>query len=49
MHANSSSGFLTLTLDGTLGDLGLLYKPLKFALRSELASQSTQIIPDSAR
>ena len=46
MHANSSSGFLTLTLDGTLGDLGLLYKPLKFALRSELASQSTQIIPD---
>jgi iron complex outermembrane receptor protein len=46
MHANSSSGFLTLTLDGTLGDLGFLYKPLKFALRSELASQSTQIIPD---
>ena len=47
MHANSSSGFLTLTLDGTLGDLGFLYKPLKFALRSEIATQSTEIIPDA--
>jgi iron complex outermembrane recepter protein len=46
MHANSSSDFLTLTVDGTLGDLGLLYKPAKFALRSEIASQSTEIIPD---
>ena len=46
MHANSSSGFLTLTLNGTLGDLGFLYKPVKFALRSEIATQSTEIIPD---
>ena len=46
MNANSSSGFLTLTLDGTLGDLGFLYKPMKFALRSEIATQETEIIPD---
>jgi iron complex outermembrane receptor protein len=46
MNANSSSSFLTLTLDGTLGDLGFLYKPLRFALRSEIASQSTEIVPD---
>lgn len=46
MRANASSQFLTLTLDGTLGDLGFLYKPLKFALRSEIARQSTEIIPD---
>jgi iron complex outermembrane recepter protein len=46
MNANSSSGFLTLTLNGTLGKLGFLYEPLKFALRSEIATQSTQIIPD---
>ena len=46
MRANASSGFLTLTLDGTLGDLGFLYKPLKFALRSEIATQTTEIIPD---
>jgi iron complex outermembrane recepter protein len=46
MRAESSSGFLTLTLDGALGDLGFLYKPLKFALRSELATQSTEINPD---
>jgi len=46
MNANSSSGFLTLTLDGTLGDLGFLYKPMKFALRSEIATQETEIVPD---
>ena len=46
MNANSSSSFLTITLDGTLGDLGFLYKPLKFALRSEIAGQTTEIIPD---
>jgi iron complex outermembrane recepter protein len=46
MHANSSSGFLTLTLDGTLGRLGFLYEPVKFALRSEIATQSTEIAPD---
>ena len=46
MKANASSGFLTLTLDGTLGDLGFLYKPVKFALRSEIATQTTEIIPD---
>jgi outer membrane receptor protein involved in Fe transport len=46
MNANASSGFLTVTLDGTLGDWGFLYKPVKFALRSELATQSTEIIPD---
>ncbi len=46
MKANASSGFLTLTLNGTLGDLGFLYKPVKFALRSEIATQSTEINPD---
>ena len=46
MHANSSSGFLTATLDGTMGKLGFLYEPLKFALRSEIATQSTEINPD---
>ena len=46
MNANSSSGFLTLTLDGTLGDFGFMYKPVKFALRSEIATQETEIIPD---
>jgi outer membrane receptor protein involved in Fe transport len=46
MHANASSSFLTLTVDGTLGDWGFLYKPAKFALRSEIASQTTEIIPD---
>jgi iron complex outermembrane receptor protein len=46
MNANSSSGFLTFTVNGTLGDLGFLYKPLKFALRSEIATQTTEIIPD---
>ena len=46
MRANASSSFLTLTLNGTLGDFGFLYKPVKFALRSEIASQSTEIIPD---
>src|SRR6478735_8434260 len=46
MKANSSSGFLTLTLDGTLGDWGFMYKPVKFALRSEIATQETEIVPD---
>lgn len=46
MKANASSGFLTLTLDGTLSDWGFMYKPAKFALRSEIATQTTEIIPD---
>jgi len=46
MNANASSGFLTVTLDGTLGNWGFLYKPAKFALRSEVATQTTEIIPD---
>jgi iron complex outermembrane receptor protein len=47
LRADSSSNFLTLTLDGTLGDLGFLYAPLKFALRSEMAEQSMEIRPDA--
>jgi outer membrane receptor protein involved in Fe transport len=47
LRADSSSSFLTLTLDGTLGDLGFLHAPLKFALRSEIAEQSMEIRPDA--
>ncbi len=46
MRANATSRFLTLTLNGTLGDAGIFYKPVKFALRSEIANQTTEIIPD---
>jgi outer membrane receptor protein involved in Fe transport len=46
LRANSSSNFLTLTLDGTLGDFGVLDQPVKFALRSEIAEQSMEIVPD---
>jgi iron complex outermembrane receptor protein len=46
LQANSSSSFLTLTLDGTLGDFGVLHQPVKFALRSEIAEQSMEIVPD---
>jgi outer membrane receptor protein involved in Fe transport len=46
LRADSSSNFLTLTLDGTIGDLGVFYQPVKFALRSEIAEQSMQITPD---
>jgi iron complex outermembrane recepter protein len=47
LRANSSSGFLTLTLDGTLGDLGVFPQPVKFALRSEIAEQTMEIVPDA--
>lgn len=47
MRANSSSSFLTLTLNGTLGDAGIFYKPVKFALRSEIAEQTMEITPDA--
>ena len=47
MRAESSSSFLTLTLNGTLSDFGFLYKPVKFALRSEIAEQTMEIIPDA--
>jgi hypothetical protein len=47
LRANSSSNFLTLTVDGTLGDLGVFYQPVKFALRSGIAEQSMEIIPDA--
>ncbi len=46
MRAKSSSNFLTLTVNGTLGDLGIFHKPVKFALRSEIANQTMEIIPD---
>jgi iron complex outermembrane recepter protein len=46
LRANSSSSFLTLTLDGTLGDFDVLDGPLKFALRSEIADQTMEIEPD---
>lgn len=47
LRAKSSSNFLTLTLDGTIGDFGVFYQPVKFALRSEIADQSMEIIPDA--
>ena len=47
LRAESSSSFLTLTVDGTVGDFGLLYKPATFALRSEIAEQSMEIRPDA--
>lgn len=47
LRANSSSSFLTLTLDGTLGDFGVFHQPVKFALRSEIAEQSMEITPDA--
>ena len=47
LQANSSSSFLTLTLDGTLGDFGVMHQPVKFALRSEIAEQSMEIVPDA--
>ena len=47
LRAESSSSFLTLTVDGTIGDLGIFYQPVKFALRSEIAEQSMEIIPDA--
>jgi len=47
LRAESSSNFLTLTVDGTIGDLGVFYQPVKFALRSEIASQTMEIIPDA--
>lgn len=46
LRANSSSSYLTLTLNGTLGDAGFLYQPVKFALRSEIANQTMEIDPD---
>lgn len=46
LRAKASSDFLTLTLNGALGDWGFLYKPARFALRSEIARQTTEIIPD---
>ena len=46
LRANSSSSFLTLTLDGLLGDFGVLHGPVKFALRSEIAEQTMEIRPD---
>lgn len=46
LRADSSSSFLTLTLDGTIGDFGVFYQPVKFALRSEIASQTMEISPD---
>jgi iron complex outermembrane receptor protein len=47
LRAKSSSSFLTLTVDGTIGDFGIFYQPVKFALRSEIAQQSMEIIPDA--
>jgi outer membrane receptor protein involved in Fe transport len=46
MRANATSDFLTFTLNGTLGDAGIFYQPVKFALRSEIANQTTEITPD---
>jgi len=46
MRAKATSNFLTLTVNGTLGDFGVLHQPVKFALRSEIANQTTEIIPD---
>lgn len=46
LRAKASSDFLTLTLNGALGDWGFLYKPARFALRSEIARQTTEINPD---
>ena len=47
LSADSSSGFLTMTVDGEVGDLGVLYRPARFALRSEIASQTMEITPDA--
>jgi outer membrane receptor protein involved in Fe transport len=47
LRADSSSSFLTLTLDGTIGDFGVFYQPVKFALRSEIADQTMEITPDA--
>jgi outer membrane receptor protein involved in Fe transport len=47
LEAESSSSFLTVTLDGTIGDFGVLYKPVTFALRSEIAEQTMEIVPDA--
>jgi len=46
MKANSSAQSLTATLNGTFGDLGFLYKPVKFAVRAEYGRQVTEINPD---
>lgn len=44
--ARSSSQTLSATLNGSLGNLGFLFKPAKFALRAEYAHQTTAIDPD---
>jgi outer membrane receptor protein involved in Fe transport len=46
MKANSSAQSLTATLNGTIGDLGFLFKPVKFAVRAEYGRQVTEINPD---
>ena len=46
MRANATSNFLPLTVNGTMGDLGIFHRPVRFALRSEIAEQTTEIIPD---
>ena len=46
LKGKAKSQSLTLTLNGTLGDFGIFYNPVKFAARTELARQRTEIIPD---
>lgn len=46
LRSYATSDFITMTVDGTFGDLGFMYKPGKFAVRSEIARQTTEINPD---
>jgi len=46
MKASSTAQSVTATLNGTFGDLGVLYKPVKFAVRAEYGHQVTKIDPD---
>lgn len=45
-RAHSTSDSLTFTLTGSLSDFDIFASPVKFAIRSEIAQQTTEIRPD---